>query len=214
MRLRIITFTLVTSLVLPTVCSAGPIQFDLATGNVKTTSFAPELAMALQGLAPPGPIYTFDPASKTPVTLTAVNSVPQMLPNPAPMDIHPDSQGGGYTHWNNDGYFSVDVSLMDSASGDSATVTFYGRAHMYNDYATIKGWTGITYFWFQNEKEVTLGGNDYTIWSDNLFEPGPATLHVWVGPDAPVSAAPEPGTFALAALGLIPFGLRRVRRMW
>jgi hypothetical protein len=35
---------------------------------------------------------------------------------------------------------------------------------------------------------------------------------VWVGPNAPVSLTPEPGTFALAALGLVPFGLRRWRK--
>lgn len=213
MRLRTTAFALLTLVALPAVGAAGPIEFSLATGNVKTTSDAPELAMALQGLAPPGPIYTFDPATQSPVTITAVSAAPQMLPRPAASDIHPD----GTTHWNNDGYFSVNVSLLDYASFDSATLTFYGRAHMYNNYTTANGpnglgWSGVTYFWFDNYKEVTLGGNTYTIWSDNRFDAGPATVHVWVGPNAPVSNTPEPGTFVLAALGLAPLGVRALRR--
>ena len=212
MRLRNITFALLTLLALPAGALAGPIEFGYSTGNITTSSWTPELAMTLQAFQPPGPMFTFDPADNKPVTLTAVMPQPSLIPNPAPRDLHPDGTGGGYAHWNNDGYFGVDVNLTDAASGQSATLHFAGRAHMYNQYSTADGWTGTTYFWFANYQEVTLGGNLYTVWSDQLYTTGPATVNVWVGPDAPVHFTPEPGTFALAALGLAPFGLRRLRR--
>ena len=83
---------------------------------------------------------------------------------------------------------------------------------MYNSYTTADGWSGVTYFWFQNYAQVTLGGNEYTVWNDNVYAAGPATVNVWVGPNPPVSSTPEPGTFALVALGLVPFGVRRIRK--
>jgi MYXO-CTERM domain-containing protein len=41
-------------------------------------------------------------------------------------------------------------------------------------------------------------------------------VDVWVGNGVPPAPqyTPEPGTLALAALGLVPFGLRRLRRSW
>jgi hypothetical protein len=208
MHPRKILFVLLALLALPAAASAGPIEFDYSTGNIKIYSDAPELAMTLQPYQPPGPVYTFDSAVGQPVTLPAVSAVPQVLPAPAARDIHPD----GTTHWNNEGFFGVDVSLTDVASGESATLHFGGAAHMYNNYSTTGGWTGITYFWFQDVKSVTLGGNDYTIWGANMFSEGPASVNIWVGDNPPLHATPEPGTLALAALGLAPLGLRRLRR--
>ncbi len=206
MRLRKITFALLTLVGLPAVCSAGPIEFDLTTGNIKVPAGASELALTLQPFQPPGPIFTFDPKTAQPATFPAVYAQPARLPRPAARDVHPD----GTTHWNNDGYFGVDVQVVDFASWESATLHFNGRAHMYNSYTTADGWSGVTYFWFQNYAQVSLGGNLYTVWSDNVYARDPATVHVWVGP--PVSNTPEPGTFALVALGLVPLGLRRIRK--
>ena len=87
-----------------------------------------------------------------------------------------------------------------------------GRAHVYNSYSTADGWTGVTYFWFQDVAEVTLGGNTYTVWGANHYDAGPASVNVWVGDDPPLHLTPEPGTFALAVCTLVPLGLRRLRR--
>ena len=208
MRLRKITFVLLALFGLPAGASAGEIQFGYSTGNITTSSGAPALGMTLRPFQPPGPVFTFDPAANRPVTLPAVSVVPALLPAPAARDIHPD----GTTHWNNDGYFGVDVQVVDFASWESATLHFNGRAHMYNSYTTAGGWSGVTYFWFQNYAQVTLGGNEYTVWNDKVYAADPATVNVWVGPNPPVSNTPEPGTFALVALGLVPFGLRRIRK--
>ncbi len=200
--------TLFAVLALPAVSAAGPVQFSLGPGDVTATPWTPALGMALVPIRPPGPVYTFDPASGDPATIPVVGYDPTRLPPPAPRDVHPD----GTTHWNNDGFFGVDVTLRDFASGESAVLHFEGRAHMYNQYSAGAGWSGSTDFWFQQLATATLGGNDYTVWGANQYDGGPAALNVWVGPDAPAFAAPEPGTAALAALGLVPLGLRRLRR--
>jgi hypothetical protein len=208
MTLRKIPLALLALIGLPAVSPAGPIEFGYATGNITTSPWAPELAMTLQGYQPPGPVFTFDPAGGRAVTLPAVSAVPQLLPAPSPRDVHPD----GTTHWNNDGYFGVDVGLYDFASGQSATLHFGGRAHMYNAYSVAGGWTGSTVFWFNDVQRVTLGGNEYTVWGANQFSDGPASVNVWVGADPPLNLTPEPGTLALAALGLAPLALRSLRR--
>jgi len=205
MNVRPSLFALLALALIPNTSAAGPISFGYSTGNITTSPWAPELGLTLQPFQPPGPVWDFDPAGHTPVTLPAVYAEPTRLPTPAARDIHAD----GTTHWNNDGYFSVDVTVFDFTSDQFATVRFGGRAHMYNNYSTQAGWSGVTYFWFQNYAQVTLGGNDYTLWSDNLFTPGPATVNLWVGPNAPVSLAPEPTVLLLVSCGFAPIVLRR-----
>ena len=208
MRLRRTALVLATLFAPPGAAAAGPIEFALNTGNVTTSPGSPALGMTLRPFQPPGPIFTFDPIANVPVTLPAVFAEPGRIPAPAARDIHPD----GTTHWNNDGYFGVDVSLTDVASGQTAVLHFNGRAHMYNRYSTADGWTGETYFWFQDYAAVTLGGNRYTVWGANHYSSGPASVSVWVGDNPPLHTTPEPGTLALAALGLAPLGLRRLKR--
>lgn len=208
MHLRRIALVLTILSAFPGGASAGLIEFTLSTDNITTSPGAPALGMTLTPFQSPGSVFTFDPASGLPVTLPAVSANPVLIPTPAPRDIHPD----GTTHWNNDGYFGVDVSLTDLASGQTAVVRLNGRAHMYNNYSVSDGWSGTTYFWFQDVSYFTLGGNNYTVWGANQYSEGPARVNVWVGSDAPVHATPEPTTLALAALGFIPLAFRRLRR--
>jgi hypothetical protein len=223
MTLRKLTFVLLGLCALPGVAPAGPIEFNLSTGNIQTSPWAPELGMTFRSFQSNGQVFTFDPTSNQPVALPAVLAIPGLLPAPAALDIHPD----GTTHWNNEGNFSVDVSLTDRASGQSATLTFMGYAHTFNNYSTSGGWTGNTYYYFLGGTQVTLGGNLYTIWATDQYDSAPgalwgpnysgasaATVDVWVGANPPVNLfSPEPGTIALVALGLVPLGLRRLGRM-
>ncbi len=189
--------------------TAGPIAFNYAAGNLTTSADAPALGIALMPYPAPGVGFAFEPGRGVPVTVPVVVAEPTRIPIPDPIHIHPD----GTTHWNNDGYFGVDVTLTDVASGEAAVLRFNGRAHMYNNYTTTGGWTGTTYFWFQDRAAVTLGGNRYTVWGANHFDGGTqASVQVWVGDNPPLVAAPEPGTLALAALGLVPLTYRRLRR--
>lgn len=210
MSVRVPAAALCALIAIPGFASAGPISFGLGAGNLTTSDGAPALGMALVPIQTPGPVYDLDPARSTPVTLAVVGYEPWRIPTPAPRDVHPD----GSTHWNNDGYFGVDVGLTDFGSGETATLHFTGRAHMYNSYTTANGWTGVTEFWFLDVQRATLGGREYTVWGANPFTSGPAQVSVWVGPNppAPAWAAPEPGTFALAALGVAPLALRLRRR--
>ena len=61
-------------------------------------------------------------------------------------------------------------------------------------------------------EQVTLGGNKYSVWGTNHYDAGPATVNIWVGDGVPLHTTPEPGTFALAAISLVPLGLRRLRQ--
>lgn len=206
MSKRSSAFVLFALLAWPAVSSAGPIEFKLSP-TLTVSPGAPALDMTLVPSVPP-PTYTFDPEAGTAINVSLVDYDPTRLPQPDPIHVHED----GTTHWNNEGYFNVDVSVLDIASGESAQIHFGGRAHNYNTYSTSNGWGGTTYFWFQGYARVTLGGNEYTIWGANQYEPGSAAVNVWVGPDAPFSNTPEPGTLLLGAIALVPIGLGRLRR--
>lgn len=187
---------------------AGPITVTISAGNLTTSPWAPALGMALVPVSPPGTTYSFDPAANEPVVAEVVAYEPQRLPTPAPIDIHPD----GTTHWNNDGIFGIDMKVTDVDSGESRTVHLSGRAHMYNTYSTGNGWFGTTYFWFMDSLSFRLGENDYTIWGAKQFEDGPASVNIWVGPNAPVPDAPEPCTLLMGAIGIVPLGVHRLKR--
>lgn len=209
MSVRLSALSFCALLCVPALASAGPIQFTLGTGNLTTSSYAPQLGMALTPAQTAGQVFSADLDSTKPLTLGVVAYEPGRISTPDPRDVHPD----GTTHWNNDGYFGIDVTLTDAASGEVAVLHFEGRAHMYSQYSTSDGWTGRTDFWFMDQQSVTLGGNLYTVRGGNWYSSNQAEVNVWVGAGAPVTT-PEPQTLALAALGLAPFGLRHLRRVW
>jgi hypothetical protein len=204
---RRLVFAVFLLFVWPVLSFAGPIEFDLTPTNLFVLPGTPAISTALTPFLPPSMAYTFDPATHAPTNVEVVAYDPTLLPKPAPIDIHPD----GTTHWNNDGYFNVDVRLTDVASGEHVDLSFGGRAHMYNIYGNGQ-WAGTTYYWFMDTASFTLGGNDYTVWGTNWYDTGPVSLDVWVGANPPLHLTPEPGALLLAGLGLLPLGIRAMRR--
>jgi hypothetical protein len=181
---------------------AGPIEFNLTPTGIYVPPGAPAISDTLVPLLPPGGTYAFDPASGKPTVVSVVDYVPARIPQPRPIDIHPD----GTTHWNNEGYFRVDMRLTDVASLQHVDFSVWGYAHLYNNYG-MGQWSGQAFFWFGNFSGpgvFALGGNNYTIWGQNTFTTDQPALSVWVGPNAPVSLAPEPGTLLLVAIGFVP----------
>jgi MYXO-CTERM domain-containing protein len=211
MTLRTGSLALITFLGLPAVASAGLIEFNLTPGNLTYTNPNPGADVALSPILPPlSPswAYGFDPATGAPVGVGLLGFDARALPAvPAWSTVRPD----GTVHWAANGYYGVPLTLTDVASGEFATFTFYGQAHMVADYSPATGWTGFADFSSPNWHQVRLGGNLYTVWGVDSV--GSAAVDVWVGNGVPPAPqyTPEPGTFALAALGLAPLLLRRRR---
>ena len=168
MSRRLFTFALFAVFCSPALSVAGPIEFELYPMHLYVEPGNPRLAAALDLPIPsPNPWRIIDPANPVVSHWGVVDYQPWNLPQPAPIDIHPD----GTTHWNNDGYFRVDVRLIDTASGDFADFSIWGRAHMYNQYANGQ-WYGTTWFWFGgwgNSRQFMLGGNDYSVWGQERY---------------------------------------------
>jgi MYXO-CTERM domain-containing protein len=208
MTLRNVALALVAFVGLPAIASAGLIEFNLTPGNLTYTNPNPGADVALGPIPPPGGVYSFDPATGAPVAVNTLSYYPQLLPAvPAWSTVRPD----GTVHWAANGYYGLPLTLTDTASGEFATFTFYGQAYMVADYSPATGWTGVADFSSQDWHQVRLGGNLYTVWG--VDSAGSAAVDVWVGNGVPPAPqyTPEPGTFALAALGLAPLLLRRRR---
>jgi hypothetical protein len=208
MPLRTITFVLLGLCALPSAVSAGPIEFELGPGNLTFSNPNPGADVALVPFRPPGVNYFFDPATGTPVGIELLRFDPSRLPDvPAWATTFPD----GTVSWNVNGFFGLPITLIDVASGDSATINFLGAAHMIANFSPTSGWTGSATFTSQFWQQVRLGDNLYSVWGPPAPNPGAAVVDVWVGDGKPPipQFTPEPGTMVLVALGLVPFGLCR-----
>jgi hypothetical protein len=210
MPLRKIAFVLLVLCALPEVASAGMIEFALGAGNLTFAIPNPGAEMVLVPIRSTSPLFAFDPVTGLPVTIDVLGYDPQLLPAaPAWATTLPDGQ----VHWDVNGYFGLPITLTDFVSGQSATITFFGQAHMIADFTPTTGWTGSASFSSQDWQQVRLGGNLYSIWGSTTPTPGQAEVNVWVGDGTPPipQFTPEPSTFALVALGLVPLGFRRLR---
>lgn len=194
-------------MVVPTAASARLIPFTVG-GRVAVEPGHPVLADIGFAPPPPGPYLAFDPAAPATVAVAFLDFNLPVLPSDPP---NAPNQGGG-TYYQA-AYITTTVTLTDLNSGASADVAFGGRVHAEWSYYGDNKWFGSAYLWSDGQPQtLTLGGNEYTLWVPMSQGSGGGQLDVWVGPDAPVSATPEPGTLALAALGLVPVGLNFVRR--
>jgi hypothetical protein len=203
MTVRRLLLALTALFALPAAGSAGPIEFSFtASGKSHPDpgAYSPgELAFSL---TPQGEVSL--PAEGGSVELGAVEFWSSLFP------VANDT----YTAYAN---FDVSVTVTDRETGESGKLMLYGTAL---DDWTYRSWDGR---WLNIYHRLELGdifaGNTAstsTVIGDTRY-----TLSVRPEADNQVAvyelsatiANPEPGTFALAALGLAPLALRRLRRM-
>lgn len=191
-------------LLLPAVAAAGPIQVRL-DARLTTPAGNDWVTRSLAAVTQDGPTPV-NPAGPTLVSL--LNIAPPDLPSDTPGSPHQ----GTATYYKSD-YFTLNVRLTDYASGESGELSYTGRLHAEYRYAGNDTWTPSAYIWLgAAAQNIGLGDNLYT-----LSPPGGHYAHtagqfeVWVGGNAP-QPLPEPGTLALAALGLPPVAVWFRRR--
>jgi hypothetical protein len=211
MSLRKIAFALFALFTAPTVASAGPIEFRL---RLNPTGFwvdptQPMLRDALYPTFEAG-TFTVDPDTGTAaMTGPLVDFFPAVLQHPRPEDLNPS----GASIWRNKGNFRLDFTLIDVASGNGVDLSMWGRAHGEVTYYNGEWMYGNVTYWFGDGPQYhDISGKEYVIWGQQRFTGDRPVMSVWVGEDPPFPWVPEPGTFALAAIGLVPLGLRRLRR--
>jgi hypothetical protein len=119
------------------------------------------------------------------------------------------------------GAYSVSMTLTDSASGQSATLTFTGK--LGGNFSSVN--SNVTNaFTGQTSDTVQLGGNTYTVAMTGYTPPGPPTAnnagsisaHVTVtsgnGDGHGAGNSPEPSTLVLSCLGLTVAGAASWRK--
>jgi hypothetical protein len=198
-RLAFVTFAL---LALPALATAGPITFNYTTTSSATPSGSYDPGALTFALTPEGSA-SFDVTTGGSLELGSV----QFGPSPGPEPFRTDRAGV---------LFNVSVTVTDGMSGQTGTLTLPGDAvdewflrewdgRFTNDYHRLlygdllgqeRAWT-----------EATIGNTRYTlsVHTENDNQVGVYELSAAYG-------TPEPTTFALAAIGLVPLGARVLRR--
>ncbi len=179
--------------------SAGPLEFRLQSHTHLDDSH-PVWAGAFVGGLPLDQSFAVDPSVG--VTLQLAHFSPSYV---RPAD--PDWQPMTSSVFAGELDLRAEVTITDEASGQSGTVTFGGLvweewAHRWD--GTWNYTHGMSGF---DDQTLMLGGTRYTLNATIREGDRLATLDITAGP-----AVPEPGTLALAAVGLGPVGLRLVRR--
>jgi hypothetical protein len=121
--------------------------------------------------------------------------------------------GGGY---------QIDVTITDSASNTSGTLTFLGKLTG----VFFAGGTGLSNSFLSGTESLTLGGNVYDVSLSSYLPAGPASATLLGGIGAtvsvngevpggnptPSSVSPEPGSLLLCGLGAAGFALAGWKR--
>jgi hypothetical protein len=213
MSLRKIAFALLVVFGAPAAASAEPIEFTLTpTGFVVFPDPYPGQTLLTSGLFSTfeAGAFTVDPdTGLAAMTGPLVDFDQSRLPTPRPEDLNPE----GASIWRDKGNFRLDYTLTDVGTGATMDLSIWGRAHGEATYSNGEWMYGNVTYWFGNGGGYfDIGGKEYVIWGQQQFTGERPVMSVWVGEDPPFPWVPEPGTFALAVLGLTPLGLRRLRR--
>ena len=204
MRLRRLAFVSFALLAVPASAPAGPITFHYSTAFTATpsplnTHNPGELS---HSLTPEGSA-SFDVNTGGTIMLGTLVFGPSNRPQPP--------------GWGTAGIsFSASVTITDIASGQTGTLTLPGEAV---DMWSFREWDGRAtndyhelefgdFMGRHNDAvQMQIGNTRYTfsVQTGDLDESAFYQLSA-------AYATPEPGTFALAAIGLVPLGLRKLRR--
>jgi hypothetical protein len=188
----------------PAITTAGPIEFNLNTTYTVTP-----------GTPTPGAVnLTFDPHGNLSLPLGGqmeVGYIHSLFPE-GPQD----TSGTSYEATTP---FTVKVKVTDLASGDNTTFQVDGvlrdewmkrfDGSWVNNYHNLE----IGNFWLNQPltESATLGGKNYVL-QVTTYEAGSlADFQLYINPPEGITT-PEPASFLLGGIGLLPIGLRGIRR--
>jgi hypothetical protein len=186
----------VTAAVLAGPVAAGPIDWSFKTEVVYGGDYGDRFVVT----AVPGGSYQSADGDLTDLGLFGSTAEPRPLP------------GGYHTVYD----FTVNVTVTDAASGESATLPFGGWYSAMWSYPPEErdnpdvwrwDWEVSEFGSFWDRHPVRLGDVVYTVRAYGGGQGQAPNGVLLVGTD--LVATPEPGTLALAGLGLAALGLRR-----
>jgi hypothetical protein len=198
-KIALVLFAL---LAVPAVACAGPITFNYTT-TTSTTQF---------GSYDPGPLmFSLSPEGSASFPVTTGGSLElgsvEFGPSHMPPSFQTDRAAVS---------FDVSVTITDGMSGQTGTLTLNGGGV---DEWFLREWDGRYTNDFHNLEfgelfgldrdwtQATIGNTRYTFSVHTVNDDQAAVYEL-----SAAYATPEPGTFALAAVGLVPLGARLVRR--
>ena len=187
-------------LVLPQLASAGPITWEYKTRLIYDQDYGSKFTVALM----PGERTSTAPGDYYQITLLGSTGVAR--PDPGSYEVRYG--------------FTVEVAVTDVASGEQNTLAFDGWYVSHWTYLDSERDNPEVWRWDyeysgfgdpHNGRTLELGGNLYTVRASGggtgVMPFGELTVSI-----DPI-ATPEPGTLALAGLGLCGLGVvRRLRR--
>ncbi len=185
--------------------SAGPIWFTFRTDGSVTQNGAGDIS--------------FNPVNSGPIVLDPKTNPGLILGfvqfgGTTPLSVQPGT-GGASTPEFRQSRFALNVQITDTTSSQVGVARFTGVAGI-GSTRTPTGsmeWDLFSISFDQSSEQLMLGGNTYNVTATGAHGDTPSGVTGTIGVNAGTSAqSPEPGTLALAGIGiaaLVGFAIRR-----